>query len=124
MAALLRDLRRRGLLDDTLVVWSGEFGRSPDNGVRSGGAVVGRDHNAKAMSVWLAGAGVRAGEVVGATDDLGAEAVAAVHPLKDLHVTLLHQLGMDDRRLTFFHEGRFKQISQTGDGSVIRELLS
>ena len=124
MAALLRDLRRRGLLDETLVVWSGEFGRSPDNGVRSGGAVVGRDHNAKAMSVWLAGAGVRAGEVVGATDDLGNEAVAAVHPLKDLHVTLLHLLGMDDRRLTFFHEGRFKQISQTGDGSVIRELLS
>jgi len=76
------------------------------------------------MSVWLAGAGVRAGEVVGATDDLGNEAVAAVHPLKDLHVTLLHLLGMDDRRLTFFHEGRFKQISQTGDGSVIRELLS
>ncbi len=124
MAALLRDLRRRGLLDETLVVWSGEFGRSPDNGIRGGGAVVGRDHNAKAMSVWLAGAGVRAGEVVGATDDLGNEAVAAVHPLKDLHVTLLHLLGMDDRRLTFFHEGRFKQISQTGDGSVIRELLS
>jgi hypothetical protein len=124
LAALVADLRRRGLLDETLVVVCGEFGRSPDNGIRSGGAVVGRDHNAKAMSVLLAGAGVRAGEVVGATDELGNEAVEAVHPLKDLHVTLLHLLGLDDRKLTFYHEGRFKQISQTGDGKLIHEILS
>jgi len=123
VAALLRDLKQRGLLDETLVVWGGEFGRSADNGIRGGGETIGRDHNAKAMNVWLAGAGVKAGAVVGATDELGQEAVEAVHPLKDLHVTILHLLGLKDSKLTYFHEGRFKQISQTGDGSVIREIL-
>lgn len=123
IAALITDLKRRGLLDSTLVVWSGEFGRSPDNGVRGGQNVAGRDHNAKAMSLWMAGGGVRAGTVVGATDETGANAVEVVHPLKDLHVTLLHLLGLNDNRLTYFHEGRYKQISQTG-GEVIRELLA
>ena len=124
IAALLTDLKRRGLLDETLVVWSGEFGRSPDNGLRGGKVEFGRDHNATAMNVWLAGGGVRRGTVVGATDEIGAKAVECVHPIKDLHVTLLHLLGLDDRKLTFFHEGRFKQISQTGNGKVIRELLA
>ncbi len=124
VAALVGDLARRGLLDDTLVVWGGEFGRSPDNGIRGGQETIGRDHNAKAMSVWLAGAGVKRGEVVGATDEIGQEAVEAVHPIKDLHVTILHLLGLRDSKLTYFHEGRFKQISQTGDGSVIREVLA
>jgi hypothetical protein len=123
IAALLGDLKCRGLLDSTLVVWAGEFGRSPDNGLRGGGAALGRDHNAKAMSLWLAGGGVKAGHVVGATDELGAQAVAAVHPLKDLHVTLLHLLGLNDNTLTYFHEGRYKQLSQTG-GAVIKELLA
>jgi hypothetical protein len=123
IAALLTDLRRRGLLERTLIVWSGEFGRSPDNGLRGGVTTAGRDHNAKAMTVWLAGAGVRAGHVVGATDELGDHAVDVVHPLKDLHTTLLHLLGLNDNRLTYFHEGRFKQLSQTG-GTVIRELLA
>jgi len=76
------------------------------------------------MSIWLAGGGVKAGAVVGATDETGAQAVEAVHPIKDLHVTLLHLLGLDDRKLTYFHEGRFKQISQTGDGRVIQEVLA
>jgi hypothetical protein len=75
------------------------------------------------MSLWLAGAGVRAGHAVGATDEFGAEAVEMVHPLKDLHVTLLHLLGLNDNRLTYFHEGRYKQLSQTG-GTVIRELVA
>jgi hypothetical protein len=124
VAGLLRDLRRRGLLEETVVVWAGEFGRSPDNGVRMGGKVIGRDHNSKAMAVWLAGAGVRAGTVSGATDEIGDRAVECVHPVKDLHVTLLHLLGLDDRKLTYFHEGRFKQISQTGDGRLIPEILA
>jgi hypothetical protein len=124
IAGLLQDLRRRGLLEDTLVVWGGEFGRSPDNGLRGGQETIGRDHNAKAMSVWLAGGGTKAGAVVGATDEIGQAAVECVHPIKDLHVTLLHLLGLDDRKLTYFHEGRFKQISQTGDGNVIREVLA
>jgi hypothetical protein len=123
VAALLTDLRRRGLLDSTLVVWGGEFGRSPDNGLRGGARAAGRDHNARAMALWFAGGGVKAGHVVGATDDLGERAVEVVHPIKDLHVTLLRLLGLDDSKLTYFHEGRFKQLSQTG-GEVIQELLA
>jgi len=123
VAALIADLKRRGLLADTLVVCAGEFGRSPDNGNRMGGKVVGRDHNAKAMAVWFAGGGVKAGHIVGATDELGDRAVEVVHPLRDLHVTLLHLLGLDDARLTYFAEGRYKQLSQVG-GAVIRELLA
>ncbi len=122
IAALIADLKQRGLLDSTLIVWMGEFGRSPDNGVR-GGVKYGRDHNAKAMHVWLAGGGVNAGSIVGATDELGNEAVEVVHPLRDLHVTLLRLLGLDDNKLTYFHGGRFKQLSQTG-GDAIRELIA
>jgi hypothetical protein len=75
------------------------------------------------MTVWLAGGGVRAGRAVGATDELGREAVECVHHVRDLHVTLLHLLGLDDNRLTFFHEGRWKQLSQIG-GHLIRELVA
>jgi hypothetical protein len=123
IAALLTDLKRRGLLESTLVIWAGEFGRSPDNGLRGGGATAGRDHNTKAMTIWLAGAGVRSGKIIGATDELGARAVEVVRPLKDLHVTFLHLLGLNDNTLTYFHEGRFKQLSQTG-GTVIKELVA
>lgn len=123
IAALINDLKQRGMLDETLVVCCGEFGRSPDNGVRGGGKVAGRDHNAKAMTVWLAGGGAKSGAVVGATDEIGEKAVEVVHPIKDLHVTLLHLLGLNDNRLTFLHAGRFKQLSQTG-GEVIRDLLA
>jgi hypothetical protein len=123
IAALIHDLKRLGLLETTLVTWGGEFGRSPDNGVRGGGQVVGRDHNAKAMCVWLAGGGVTGGRVVGATDELGDHAVECVHHVRDLHVTLLHLLGLNDNKLTYFHEGRFKQLSQVG-GEVIKELLA
>jgi hypothetical protein len=123
IAALIEDLKSRKLLDSTLVIWAGEFGRSPDNGLRGGAATAGRDHNAKAMSVWLAGGGARRGAVVGATDELGEKAVEVARPLKDFHVTLLHLLGLDDSKLTYFHEGRFKQLSQTG-GERIKELLA
>jgi hypothetical protein len=75
------------------------------------------------MCLWLAGGGVRRGTVVGATDELGAKAVEVVQPIKNLHVTLLRLLGLDDNKLTFFHEGRYKQISQTG-GQPIQELLA
>lgn len=123
IAGLLRDLKRTGLLESTLVIWAGEFGRSPDNGVRRGGKAYGRDHNASGMTVWLAGGGVRAGHIVGATDELGHKAVEVVHPFRDLHVTILHLMGLDDAKLTYFHGGRFKQLSQVG-GQVIRELLA
>jgi hypothetical protein len=123
VAALLTDLKRRGLLDSTLVVWAGEFGRSPDNGVRKGTTTWGRDHNPAAMSMWLAGGGAKAGAIVGATDEIGAKAVECIHPLRDVHVTLLHLLGLDDAKLTYFHAGRFRQLSQFG-GALIPELLA
>ena len=122
IAGLLTDLKERGLLDSTLVVWCGEFGRSPDNGVR-GGTAYGRDHNPKGMTIWMAGGGVNAGQTVGATDETGAEAVECVHHVRDLHVTLLRLLGLDDNKLTYFHGGRFKQLSQFG-GEVIEELMA
>jgi uncharacterized protein (DUF1501 family) len=123
IAGLIADLKQRGLLDETLVVFAGEFGRSPDNGIRRGSTTWGRDHNANAMAVWLAGGGVKAGHIVGATDDVGGAAVDVVHPLRDFHVTLLHLLGLDDNRLRFFHAGRDKQLSQVG-GELIKPLLA
>ena len=122
IAGLIADLKRRGLLDSTLVVWCGEFGRTPDNGVR-GGTAYGRDHNPKAMTIWMAGGGVKAGHTIGATDETGMEAVDRVHHVRDIHVTLLHLLGLDDNRLTYYHGGRFKQLSQFG-GTVINELIA
>lgn len=123
IAALLKDLKERGLLEDTLVVWCGEFGRTPDNGIRGGGQSYGRDHNAKAMTMWFAGGGVNAGHTIGATDEIGAEAVECVHHIRDVHVTLLHLLGLDDNRLTYYHAGRHKQLSQFG-GTVIEDLIA
>lgn len=122
IAALLTDLKQRGLLESTLVVWCGEFGRSPDNGVR-GGTAYGRDHNPHAMTIWLAGGGVKAGTTVGATDETGSTAVECVHHLRDFHITLLRLLGLDDNKHTYFHGGRFKQLSQFG-GQHIPELLA
>lgn len=123
IAALLRDLKERGLLDETLIVFCGEFGRTPDNGQRGGGKSYGRDHNAKAMAMWFAGGGTKAGHTIGATDDVGEKAVECVHHIRDVHVTLLHLLGLDDNRLTYYHAGRFKQLSQFG-GKVIQELIA
>lgn len=122
MAALIRDLKSRGMLDDTLVIWTGEFGRTADNNKRGGVYSLGRGHNNQAMTMLLAGGGVKPG-VVGATDELGARAVECVHPIRDLHVTLLHLLGLDDNKLTYFHAGRFKQLSQFG-GQVIQEMIA
>lgn len=124
IAGLIKDLKERGLLDDTLIVWTGEFGRTPDNNKRAGGIALGRDHNAEAMAMFFAGGGTKGGHVIGATDELGEKAVDVVHPLKDLHVTLLHLLGLDDNKLTYFHGGRFKQLSQVGGGQIINELIA
>lgn len=123
IAALIADLRERGLLDETLIVWMGEFGRTPDNGVRGGGKAYGRDHNPDAMTVWMAGGGCKAGHTIGATDEVGATAVENVHHIRDFHVTLLRLLGLDDNKLTYYHAGRFKQLSQFG-GQAIEELIA
>ena len=123
IAALLGDLKDRGMLEETLVVFCGEFGRTPDNGLRGGSQSYGRDHNAKAMTIWLAGGGCNAGHTVGATDEIGATAVEEVHHIRDFHITLLHLLGLDDNKLTYYHAGRFKQLSQFG-GNVIDKLIA
>ncbi len=123
IAALLSDLKDRGMLEETLVVWCGEFGRTPDNGIRSGGQSYGRDHNAKAMAMWFAGGGCNAGHTIGATDEIGQTAIEEVHPIRDVHVTLLRMLGLDDNKLTYYHAGRFKQLSQFG-GNVIEKLIA
>ncbi len=123
MTALIKDRKERGLLDDTLVIWTGEFGRTPDNNRRGGVYSLGRGHNIDAMTMLLAGGGVKKGAIVGATDDIGATATESIHPIRDLHVTILHLLGLDDNKLTYFHGGRYKQLSQFG-GKVISELIA
>ncbi|MFO0953850.1 MAG: DUF1501 domain-containing protein [Isosphaeraceae bacterium] len=105
-AALVTDLKQRGLLDDTIVLWTGEFGRLP---VSQGPD--GRDHNRHAFSLWLAGGGFKAGYSHGATDDFGYRSVTDVVTVHDLHATLLHALGLDHRRLTYPHEGRADSLS-------------
>ena len=102
-------------------VWGGEFGRSPDNGIRRGDTTWGRDHNPAAMTMWFAGGGVKAGHIVGATDEIGQKAVEVTHPMRDVHVTILDLMGLEDAKLTYFHSGRFRQLSQFG-GQVIQEI--
>lgn len=121
IAGLLKDLKRRGLLDSTLVVWAGEFGRSPDNGIRRGSTTWGRDHNPGGMTMWLAGGGSKRGHIAGATDEIGQKAAEVVHPMRDVHCTILDLMGLEDAKLTYFHAGRFRQLSQFG-GQVIEEL--
>ena len=123
VAALLRDLKERGLLDETLVVWGGEFGRTADNTMDFFRTGPGRDHNKEAMVMWLAGAGIKGGTVVGETDELGIKCVEDVYHTHDLHATMLHLMGLDDMRLTYYHSGRFKRLTDLG-GKKIKEILA
>ena len=118
IAGLLTDLKRSGLLDDTLVVWHSEFGRMP---ISQRG--VGRDHNPHAMTAWMAGAGIRGGQSIGATDEFGYKAEEQVLTYHDLHATILHMLGMDHKRLTYFFNGRHMRLTDV-HGEVIPQLLS
>ena len=118
-AALLRDLKSRGMLDDTLVVWTTEFGRMPT--FQKGAS--GRDHNPKGFTVWLAGAGVKRAFSHGATDDFGYQAAQDVTTIYDLHATLLHLLGLDHQRLSFYHNGIERRLTDV-HGQVIREILT
>jgi uncharacterized protein (DUF1501 family) len=117
ITALLTDLKARGLLDSTLIVWAGEFGRTPFAQGRDG-----RDHNPQGFSIWLAGGGVRGGIVYGATDEYGYRAVENVVTIPDLHATILNQLGLDHERLTFRHGGRNLRLTDV-HGHVLREIL-
>jgi len=118
-AALLRDLKARGLLDETLVLFTTEFGRMPT--FQKGAS--GRDHNPKGFTVWLAGAGVKAGFSYGATDEFGYQAVGDVTTIYDLHATLLHVLGLEHERLTFYHNGIERRLTDV-HGQVIRPILA
>jgi hypothetical protein len=120
-AALLVDLRRRGLLEDTLVVWGGEFGRTPMIEGRDGSRFLGRDHHRHAFTMWLAGAGLRRGLVLGETDDLGYRSVADPVGVHDLHATLLDLLGLDHTALTYRHQGRSFRLTDV-EGTVVRKL--
>lgn len=117
VAGLLKDLRRRGLLEKTLVVWAGEFGRTP----MSQGST-GRDHNPFGFSVWLAGGGAQGGQVIGATDEVGLRAVEDRHHVNDLHSTMLHLLGLDHYDLTFLHNGRDERLTDA-EGEVIEQIV-
>jgi uncharacterized protein (DUF1501 family) len=121
-AALVADLKQRGLLDSTLVVWGGEFGRTPML-QGDGGARPGRDHHKEAFSVWLAGGGIRGGCTHGRTDDLGYFPAEGSMHVRDLHATLLHLLGLDHQRLTFRYQGRPFRLTDIG-GQVIQGLLA
>lgn len=121
LAALISDLKERGLLDSTVVLWGGEFGRSPTTD-HSDATTPGRDHNAKAFSVVLAGGGVRGGTVIGETDELGREAVRDRCHVHDLHATLLHLLGLDHTKLIHRHNGRDYRLTDVG-GNVVKGLL-
>jgi uncharacterized protein (DUF1501 family) len=106
MAGLIQDLKRTGLLDDTLVIWHSEFGRMP---ISQRG--LGRDHNPGAMTVWMAGAGIPGGQVIGNTDDFGYKAVDPVYTYHDIHASLLHLMGLDHKRLTYFFNGRHMRLT-------------
>jgi hypothetical protein len=118
MAGLLRDLKSRGLLDQTLILWHGEFGRMPISQRMSG-----RDHNPYAFTVWMAGGGAKGGAITGTTDEFGYKVADNGKSVNDLHATMLHLLGLDHEKLTYFHNGRNMRLTDVS-GSVIREILA
>ena len=121
IAALLEDLGQRGLLEDTLVVWGGEFGRpglTPNDGKNATG------HNARGFTFWLAGGGVKAGYVHGKTNATGSQAVEGKVHFRDLHATILHLMGLDHDQLTYRHEGRDHRLTGPTGGKVVTEIIA
>lgn len=118
VAGLLKDLKQRGLLDSTLVIWGAEFGRLP---MSQGGD--GRDHNPHAFTMWFAGGGVKPGAMVGETDEVGLRGAGSQYSMRDFHATILHLLGIDQNRLWFLHNGRNEKLTDFG-GTVIKEMLA
>ena len=119
IADLLTDLKQRGLLKDTLVVWSGEFGRTPH---AQGGD--GRDHNNKGFTLWMAGGGVRGGQTIGSTDEVGLHAVEQRMHVHDIHATILHQLGIDHEKLTFRSQGLDFRLTGVDPAKVIKPIVA
>lgn len=122
-AALIQDLKQRGMLDDTIVVWAGEFGRTPMNEARNGSTALGRDHHPRAFTLWIAGGGFKKGVAYGQTDELGYNIVENPVHIHDLHATILHQLGLDHTRLTYKYLGRNFRLTDVS-GTVINDLLA
>ncbi|MEX2243722.1 MAG: DUF1501 domain-containing protein [Fimbriimonadaceae bacterium] len=122
VAALVKDLKQRGMLDDVLIVWGGEFGRTPMNEERDGSKFKGRDHHPHAYSVWMAGGGVNAGTTYGATDELGYSVAENPVHVHDLNATILHLMGMDHTRLTYKHLGRDFRVTDV-HGEVVKKLV-
>jgi hypothetical protein len=122
-AALVTDLKQRGLLDSTIVVWGGEFGRTPMNEARNGSRFMGRDHHARAFSMWLAGGGIKPGVVMGRTDDVGYSIVEDPVSVHDLHATILNRMGLDHTRLTYRFQGRDFRLTDV-EGEVVKKLLA
>jgi uncharacterized protein (DUF1501 family) len=124
LAALMADLKQRGLLDSTLVVWGGEFGRKPTRDRNSNDVEkAGRDHNAKAFSTWMAGGGVKGGVVYGATDEFGGASVKDKVHVHDLHATILQCLGFDHTKLTYRFNGRDFRLTDVA-GNVVKPILA
>jgi len=121
-AALVRDLKQRGLLDSTLVVWGGEFGRTPMNEARDRSKFLGRDHHPRAFSMWLAGGGIQPGVSVGETDELGYNAASDPVDVHDLHATILHQMGIEHTKLTYRFQGRDFRLTDVS-GNVVKKLV-
>jgi len=118
VAGLLQDLKQRGLLKDTLVIWGGEFGRTP-----YAQGTDGRDHNAKGFTTWMAGGGVKGGFSYGSTDDYGSEAVEGKVHIHDWHATILHLLGLDHEKLTYRYAGRDMRLTDV-KGNVVKDIMS
>ncbi|MGE3316947.1 MAG: DUF1501 domain-containing protein, partial [Planctomycetaceae bacterium] len=123
-AALVRDLKQRGLLDETLVIWGGEFGRTPmvENNPTLGRSL-GRDHHPQAFTIWMAGGGVKPGMTLGASDELGFHVVEDPVHVHDLQATILHLLGFDHERLTYRHAGRDFRLTDV-HGHVVEKILA
>jgi uncharacterized protein (DUF1501 family) len=117
-AALVKDLEQRGMLDDTLVIWGGEFGRTPM------GQGTGRDHHILGFSLWMAGGGIKGGVTHGATDELGYKAVENVVPVRDLHATILALCGVDHSRLSFKYQGLDVRLTGVEPAKVVKEILA
>ena len=124
IAGLLKDLKRRGMLDDTIVVWGGEFGRQPTAEYAKGS---GRDHNAKGFTMWMAGGGVKGGISVGETDDFAHKAQGALgvdkFQVKHLHATVLHQMGLDPNHLSYFYGGLDRRLVGVEGASIIKQIV-
>ena len=118
IGALIADLERRGLLDETLIVWSGEFGRTPFAQGSNG-----RDHNPFGFSLWLCGGGIKGGTIYGATDEFGYKAIENKLMIHDLHATMLHLLGMDHEKLTFRFSGRDMRLTDV-HGEVVHDIIA